>query len=174
MPKYERTLPSNGDKITTTPDDMIVVGSQSRGDISVYQSSGELLKTHAIDSNNIQDIASNGKQIAYTTGSEGNVCVIDFESGQTLWTLDMVFPLGVCYAPGSNSLLVAGNAKTRGKFSIEQYCSISGCLISRVASGLFNPFAMNTTRDKKLLVADGKTVKVYQIQQMVKTLQHDI
>ena len=161
--KYEQTLPISGAKITTTPDDMIVVGSRYRGDIRVYKFSGELLKTHAIDSKKIVDIASNGKQIAYTTESEGKVCVIDFESGQKLWTLDMNCTLGVCYAPGSNSILVAGNAKSQGNFMIQQYCSITGRFISRLVGGLCNPHAM-TTRDKNLLVACKKTVKMYHIQ----------
>ena len=161
--QYEQTLPISGAKITTTPDDMIVVGNKREGDIRVYQSSGELLKTHAISSRHITDITSNGKQIAYTTGREGKVCVLDFESGQTMWTFDMVFPLGICYAPISNSLLVAGDSLVRGNCSITQFCSITGCLIWRLTSGLFNPYVM-TIRDKKLVIADKTTVRVYKTQ----------
>ena len=64
--QYEQTLPIDGNLITTTPDNMIVVGSNIREDIKVYRSNSELLKTHVIESKNIADIASNDKQIAYT------------------------------------------------------------------------------------------------------------
>ena len=143
---------------------MIVVGCNITGDIRVYKSSGDLLKTHAIDSKCIQDIVSNGVHIAYTTDSEGTVCVIDFKTGNKLWTFDTIWSLGLCIHSKSDTILVAGHKRDRGKNVVKQYCITTGRMISRLASRLFNPFAMNTTRDKKLLVADGKTVKVYQIQ----------
>ena len=123
-----------------------------------------MLKTHAIDSKEIAVIASNGKQVAYTTcGCREVLYVLDFESGQKLWTLKIAFPFGVCYAPGSNCLLVAGFPFSHLSFSIKQYCSITGCSISRLTSGLFKPSVM-TARDKKLVVADGQALKVYQME----------
>ena len=170
---YEQTLSIIGDRITTTPDDMIVVTNSRKGHIKVYKPNGELLKTHAIDSKNVADIASNGKQIAYTTGSEGNACVIDIESGHKLWTLDITWPLGICFVPKSDDILVAGHATKRGQNMMRQYCSTSGHLIlsppSRLSratrlSGLWNPYAMTITRDGTLLaVADLKTVKLYRL-----------
>ncbi len=162
--KFEKTLPIGGARIITTPDDRIVISSNIRRDITVYQSNGELLQTHTINSDDIQDIASNGKQIAYTTVNENKVCVIDIESGQELWSLDMTFPLGICYEQRCNSLLVAGGSSIKGNFFIQQRCSITGRLISRVASRLFNPFALTTTHDGLVLVADLGTVKVYKAQ----------
>ena len=153
--------------IATTPDNKIITGNRDSHEINVFQSAGEnykIMKTHKIGPYKIQCIASNGKQIVYTTGRHGKVCAIDFETGQALWSLDMVLPLGICYEYKSNTVLIAGNAKELGKNVIEQYCSTTGRLISRLATGLFNPYAMTVTYDNKLLVADRKTVKVYEIQ----------
>ena len=164
--RYERSWPDSviADRITTSPDDIIVIGSCSKGIISVYQSNGELIRTHQADCENIADIASNGKQIAFTTGISGKVCVIDFVTGQTLWLLDMVWPFGICYEQRSNTILVAGDSCATTQSMIQQYCSTTGRLISRLASGLYNPLAMTTTQDNKLVVADNKTVKIYNIQ----------
>ena len=159
--RYETSWPESvrADRITTTPDDMIVIGSHLKGVISVHQSNGEMIRTHQLDCRYFGDIASNGKQIAFTTGSNGKVCVIDFVTGQTSWTLDTVRPLGICYEQKSNTLLVAGGSKTPGQSVIEQYCSITGRLISRLASGLYVPCAMTTTHDSKLVYQ----MKVYQM-----------
>ena len=165
--RNESTFHSNGSgQITTTPDDKIITGNNNTHEIAVFQSVGEnykKMKTHKTGPYQINSIASNGKQIVYTTGSDGKVCAIDFETGQALWSLDIVFPLGICYEHKSNTLLIAGNAKKQGKFTIQQYCSTTGRLISRLATGLCNPYAMTVTHDNKLLVADRKTVKVYEI-----------
>ena len=162
---YERSWPKSvhASRITTTPDDMIVIGSHKKEVISVHQSNGELIRTHQADCNGIADIASNGKQIAFTTGDKGKVCVIDFVTGQTLWTVDMVCPRSICYEQKSNTLLVAGGSLFPGQHVIQQYCSTTGRLISHLASDLYWPWAMTTTHDNKLVVADRKTVKVYQI-----------
>ena len=161
--KYEKTLPISGNRITATPDDRIVIGSRHRRDITVYQSNGKLLKTHKINSDNIQGIGSNDNQIAYTTGSKNKICVIDFETGQELWSLDMTWPLGICYEQRSNGLLTAGGSTKQGNHFIEHRCSTTGRLISRVASGLCNPCTMITTYDGLVLIADLKTVKVYKM-----------
>ena len=164
--RYERSWPIDvvANSITTTPDDMIVIGSRSKNVITVHQSDGELIRTHQADCKNIEDIASNGKQIAFTTGSKGKVCVIDFVTGQTLWTVDMVMPLGICYEYNSGTLLVAGGSKTQKQHVIQQYCSTTAGLISRISSGLYNPYVMCVTHDSKLVVADKTTVKIYSIQ----------
>ena len=172
--RYERSWPRSvyASEITTTPDDMIVIGNYIKGVITVHQSSGELIRTHQANCNNIQDIASNGKQIAFTTCTavrEGKVCVIDFITGLTLWTVDVAIPLGICYEQKSNTLFVTKGitkekGKNRGHFEIAQFCSTTGHLISRLASGLYNPLAMTVTHDNKLLVADVKTVKIFSIQ----------
>ena len=164
--RYERSWPKSVDatRITTTPDDMIVIGSSTQKVISVHQSNGEMIRTHQADCKEIIDIASNGKQIAFTTGTKRKVYVIDFVTGQTLWKVDMVWPLGICYEQRSNTLLVAGGSYHSGQRVIEQYCSTTGHLIWHLASGLYAPWAMTTTHENKLVVADGKTVKVYQIE----------
>ena len=163
---YEKSWSKSifADRITTTSDDMIVIGSHNKRVINVHQSNGAMIRTHQADCENIIDIASNGKQIAFTTGCRGKVCVIDFVTGQTLWTVDMEYPLGICYEQKSNTLLVAGGSWYQGKNVIQQYCSTTGRLISRLASGLYGPLAMTTTHDNKLVVADAKTVKIYNIQ----------
>ncbi|XP_072047881.1 uncharacterized protein [Amphiura filiformis] len=161
---YEKTLTGVGDRITTTPDDMIVIGSSATGVITVHQSDGELIRKHHVGSKHIADIASNGKQIAFTTGSKGNsIHVIDFVTGQAIWRVDMIMPLGICYEPNASTLLVAGGSNTLGQFVLEQFCSTTGCLISRLASGLCNPYAMTVTHDSKLVIADRKTIKFYSI-----------
>ena len=104
------------------------------------------------------------KQIAFTSYDTDKVCVIDFVTGQTLWTSDMVAPLGICYEPKSNTILVAGGSKYAKECVIEQYCSTTGRLIARLASGLYLPHGMTVTHDSKLVVADMKTVKIYNIQ----------
>ena len=165
--RFERSWPESVSvtRITTTPDDMIVIGSYTKRVSSVYQSNGELIRTHQIDCKNIEGIASNGKQIAFTTGIYDKVCVIDFVTGQTLWTVDMVRPFGICYEQESNTLLVSRKlSMTAGLGVIEQYCSATGHLISCLASGLWWPLAITTTDDNKLVAADEKTVKVYQIE----------
>ena len=164
--RYVRSWPKsvNAATITTTPDDMIVIGGSSQKGISVHQSNGELIRTHQADCENIKGIASNGKQIAFTTGWRGKVYVIDFVTGRTLWTVDMECPLGICYEQKSNTLLVAGGSLFSGQHVIQQYCSTTGRLISRLASGLLYPWAMTTTHDNNLVVADENTVKVYQIE----------
>ena len=154
--------------ITTTPDDKIITGNNKSHEITVFQSVGEnykIMKIHKVarGTYDIQCIASNGKQIVYTTSSDGKVFAIDFETGQALWSLDIPWPLSVCYEHKSSTLLIAGNAQKQGKCTIEQYCSTTGRLISRLATGLWNPLAMTVTYDNKLFVADLKTVKVYEI-----------
>ena len=164
--KYEKSWPRTVgvEKITTTPDGMIVIGKYETGVISVHQSNGELISTHQTDCERVNSIASNGKQIAFTTWEPGNVCVIDFVTGHTLWTLDMVRPRGICYEQKFNTLLVAGGSLFREKHVIKQYCSTTGRLIARLASGLCSPRAMTVTQDNKLVVADDITVKIYSIQ----------
>ena len=165
--RYERSWRKSVDasRITTTPDDMIVIGDHKKEVISVHQSNGKLIKTHQADCADIVDIASNGRQIAFTTtGYRGKVCVIDFVTGHTLWTVDMEEPRGICYEQKSNTLLVAGGSWYQGENVIQQYCSTTGHLISRLASDLYWPCGMTTTHDSKLVVADENTVKVYQIE----------
>ena len=163
---YEKSWPESvvASRITTTPDDMIVTSNSKDRSITVYQPNGQLVRTHQTDYKDIVALASNGKQIAFTTGKDGKVFVIDFTTGQTLWTMDMVMPLGVCYEQKSDTLLVAGGSQYAGESVIEQYCSTSGHLISRLGSSLYCPYAMTVTHDSKLLVTDAKTVKVYSIQ----------
>ena len=61
-------------------------------------------------------------------------------------------------------MLVAGGSPYEEEDVIDQRCSTTGCLISRLANGLFNPLAMSITHDdSKLIVADKKTVKVYDL-----------
>ena len=166
---YETSWPTSivASSVTTTPDDMIVIGNRRiiKGVVSVHQPNGELIRTHQTGCQNIADIASNGKQIAFTEGGSNNdkVRAIDFETGQTLWTFDMVRSGGICYEQKSNTLLVAGG-EYAGEQVIEQYCCTTGRLISRLASGLYLPFAMTVTHDSKLVVADHKTLKIYNIQ----------
>ena len=179
--RYESTFQSNGHhgQITTTPDDTIIT-CNDKGYINVHRSGNnsshiinfmhgsvlgnyQIMETYKIDPCNIDQVASNGKQIVYTSAEKNKVFAIDFKTGQALWSLDTVFPLGICYECKSNTLLIAGNSKERGKHVIEQYCSTTGRLISRLATGLFNPLAMTVTHDNRLLVADVKTVKVYEI-----------
>ncbi|XP_072047087.1 uncharacterized protein [Amphiura filiformis] len=134
--RYEKTLTGVGDIITTTLDDMIVIGSTTKGVITVHQSDGVLIRTHQVDCT-CKAIASNGKQIAFTTGRNGNsIHVIDFVTGQVIWTVDMILPHGICYEPKTNTLFVAGGSETRGHHVIYQYCSTTGHLISRLASSL--------------------------------------
>ena len=101
-------------RITTTPDDrpMIVIDRllATQRVISVHQSNGELIRTHQTDYEPIRGIASNGKQTAFTTGSNGKVCAIDFVTGHTSWTADMVGPYGICYEQESNTILVSGRS----------------------------------------------------------------
>ena len=163
--------------ITTTPDDTIVIGSHKQRVITVHQSDDELIRTHKVDCGDIVDIASNGKQIAFTTAdsnvrqtvftrdSKGTICVIDFVTGQILWRVDMECPFGICYEQKLNTLLVAGGSNKPGQREIHQYSSKSGRLIyAPTVSGLYEPQAMTTTHDNQLLVADLQTVKVYQIE----------
>ena len=159
--RYESTWPGSvhAGRITTTPDDLIVIGNII-GAISVHQSNGELIRTHKVDCRYFGDIASNGKQIAFTTGYTGKVCVIDFVTGHTLWTVDMVMPRGICYEQ-RGFLLVAGGSKKSGESVIYRYHWRNGRLISCLASGLYVPCSMTVTHDNKLVVADAKTVKVY-------------
>ena len=163
--KYVTSWPDSvvADKITTTPDDMIVIGSHLKKVISVHRSNGELIRAHQVDCKFFGGIASNGKQIAFTTGSNGKICGIDFVTGQTLWTADMIRPLGICYEQKSNTLLVAGGSYEPGQNVILQYSSTTGRAMSRLAIGLYVPCGMTTTYDNKLVVADSKTLKVYQI-----------
>ena len=130
--------------------------------IRLFQPNGKWVRTYQID---IEHIASNGKQNAFTTRQQEpyKVCVTDFVTGQTSWTLYMVHPLGVCYEKKSNTLLVAGGPKIQQRFPVGQYCSRAGHLILRLASGLFIPLAMTVTQDSKLVVSYGKTVKIYNI-----------
>ena len=166
--KYERTFQSSGTGvITTTPDDTIITCNDIRHEIAVYQSVDEdykIMTIHKTDQPRISNITSNGKQIVYTTGSAGKVFAIDFEIGQALWSLNMVMPLGICFEHKSSTLLIAGNSKVQGNFAIDQYCSTTGRLISRLATKLWNPYAMTVTHDNKVVVADEKTVKIYEIQ----------
>ncbi len=112
----------------------------------------------------MENIASNGKQIAFTTSNKGNsIHVIDFVTGQLIWKVDMVMPIGICYGPNTDTVMVAGGSTKLNQFVINQFCSKTGRLISRLASGLHNPYAM-TAGDNKLFVADRKTVKVYKIE----------
>ena len=164
---YERSWDGSvsAGRITRTPDDMIVIGSFSQEVITVHQSNGELIRRHKVkDCKKMQDLASNGKQIAFTTGDEGKVYVIDFVTGHKLWVVDMVWPLGICYEQKSDTLLVAGGSQVAGQCVIQQYSSTTGHLISCLASGLCTPLGMTVTYDSKLVVADNKTVKIYTIQ----------
>ena len=163
--RYERSWPESvyASRITTTPDDMIVIVSEPKRVITVHQSNGKLIRTHQVDCGDIVDIASNGKQIAFTTGYGGKVCVIDFVTGHSLWTVNMVMPRVICCEQKSNTILIAGGSDKSGQDVIKQHCSTTGRLISRSASSLYAPWAMTTTHDSKLVVADEKTVKVYQI-----------
>ena len=174
--KYEMSWPETsilGDKITTTPDGMIVTGRNfglvfEGVIIRVHQPNGELIRTHQItDYNLIGEIASKGKQIAFATTYllyHHKVCVIDFVTGQTLWTLNVGISFGICYEQKSNTLLIALHPLHLQRRVIYQYCNSTGRLISRLASGLKNPSAMTTTHDNKLVVADQNTIKVYQIE----------
>ena len=76
----------------------------------------------------------------------------------------MKWPPGICYEQKLSTLLLAGGLKTQGQHVIGQYCSTTGRLISRLANGLSNPLALTTTDDSKLVVADGPTVKICNIQ----------
>ncbi len=69
--RYENTLTGVGDRITTTPDGMIVTGNSKTCIITVHHSHGQLIRKQQVGCEKIQDIASNGKQIAFTTGSVG-------------------------------------------------------------------------------------------------------
>ena len=167
--RYERDWKSVGASgFARTPDDMIVIGNRVKQVITVHKCDEELIRMHQADCKTMQDIASNGKQITFTTVNPGKVCAIDFVTGQTLWTLDMVSPLGICYEQKSNTLLVAHGSREKGNnlghFVIDQYCSVTGHLISCLASGLRNPIAMTILPDSTLAVADLKSVKIYNIQ----------
>ena len=165
---YEKSWPKSaiGHRITSTPDDIIVtsVSNSKKSFVSVYWSNGDLVRTHEAGYKWIQGLASNGEQIAFTTYDPDKVCVIDFVTGQTLWTIDMVKPIGICYEHKSNTILVAGGSEYKRKCVIEQYCNTTGRLIARLASGLYTPCGMTVTHDDKLAVADIETVKIYSIQ----------
>ncbi|XP_072047874.1 uncharacterized protein [Amphiura filiformis] len=161
--RYENKVSGVGSIIAITPDDMIVIGSTVKRVITVHKSDGELIRTHQVDSF-VENIDSIGKQIAFTTSNKGNsIHVIDFVTGQVIWRVDMLWPLGICYEPNSNTLLVAGGSKKQGQCIINQYCSTTGRLISHVGSGLHSPYAMTVTHDNELMVADKKNVKVFSI-----------
>ncbi len=162
--RYEKKLTSVGNRIAVTPDGHLVIGSNEPA-ITVRQPDGKLIRTHHVDCEAIAGIASNGKQIAFTTGKKGNtVHVIDFVTGQTIWKADMQIPYGICYEPNSQSLLVArGLTDKVGDFVLDQYCSTTGSKIGNLVSNLFNPFSMTVTDDNKLYVADMKSVKVYTV-----------
>ncbi len=91
-----------------------------------------------------------------------SIHVIDFVTGQLIWSVDMVVPGDICYEPNTDAIMVVGGSTTRGNCVINQYCSTTGHLISCLANSLYNPLAM-TVGDSKLFVADWKTVKVYTI-----------
>ncbi|XP_072014913.1 tripartite motif-containing protein 2-like [Amphiura filiformis] len=152
-----------GSRIATTPDDMIV--TYRKRVITVHRSDGELIRTHQVDCEYVTDIASNGKQIAFTTGSKGNsIHMIDFVTCHEVWKVDMrmTIPLGICYEPESNTLLVA-SCKSAGHCVIEQYCSTTGHLIACLASDLHWPYSMTVSQDSKIFIADTKSVKVYSV-----------
>ncbi len=161
---YKKTLTDAGDRLATTPDGMMLTGSSSRKFLSIHRSDGRLIQKHKLDCETISGIATNGKHIALTTGKAGNsVHAIDFETGQEVWKRTLAIPRAICYERNSNTLLVS-SGETLGHFKIGQYCSMTGNLLAYLALGLYNPLAITVSQDgKKILVADVKTVKVYNV-----------
>ncbi len=173
--QYEKTLTGVGRLITTTPDDMIVTAGHRGAShvITVHQPDGELIRKHHVHSESTQgqrrwrDIASNGKQITLAMYDPDNsdhdrVYALDFTTGQVVWTVDIRKPQSICYDNKSSSVLVAHGIDGQGH--IDQHCSNTGQLITRLQTGFGYIYAMMVTHDDKLVVADHGAIKMFDFQ----------
>ena len=150
-----------------TPIGQIVVGETQRNAITVHSVRGELLRTFHTNIHGVNQIATNGRQIAYVKTDMGKVCVIDFKSGETHAELSVPHATAACFDDQSGSLLIAKAGQQAGRGSIEQYCLKSFKHIRCLAKDLFMPLALAIDPRKaitsydKLAVADCLSVKVY-------------
>ena len=108
--------------------------------------------------------------MAMSDGRSGKVSVMNMESGQETLRIDIPGVRALCYDELTDCLLIA-SSKSTGKpgqmkintGTIEQYNCTTGELVACIENGLFSPHGMKITPDGHLVVADKKTVKIYEL-----------
>ena len=176
--RSKQSVRSTTGSITSTKDGRILTGSgiQGEGDdsctwvVTVHETTGRLIKTIPISivPACIADIR--GTHVAVSDASEDKICVYDLQSGKETLNLDISTPRGISYDEQSDCMLVVRMAEldeddnpVEGSGVIEQYCSITGKLVSCIAQGLHAPVGITMTDADTIAVADSTTVKLYKI-----------
>ena len=161
--------------VTKLKDDRTVVGvvvQSSSGDessILVYDAKLSISKIIRVTIMPIRIAGIRSSHIA-VTNSIDMVCVYSLESGDEIFSLVLPMPCGVCYDEITDCLLIGrgpekdANGKiVRGSSVIEQYCSVTGKLVSSLARRLCCPAGMTITHDGLLAVADGLSIKLFRM-----------
>lgn len=168
--QFERSFTTNSkgpSRITSTDDDNILVADDRKRIVTLHHPSGELLRRY-FTRNTAINIVTNGNLIAVTNQSHGNVCVIDAANGKEILEFQVgpgEATTGVCFLDCCQSLLVSvGTLGQTGQDRIEQYCCISGRLISVVLTGLYAPMCLTLLNDNQLAVADVGRVQIYNLE----------
>ena len=160
------TLTTGPSRITSTDDNQILVSDDRKRLLTIHNPSGEVMKKFPV-TNTAINLATNGKLIAFTNQSHGNVCVIDIESGKERLNFTVgegEATTGVCFLDSCNSLLVSvGKLGDTGTDRIDQYCYLSGRLIARVLTGLYAPMCLALLNENELAVADVGRVQIYKL-----------
>ena len=91
--------------------------------------------------------------------------IMNLKSGEEIRNFDIPRALGFCYHKPSDCFLIGRHVQEDNMWTgvIEQYCTMTGRFIARLADGLCNPQDMVVTPDGQLAIADGKSVKIYKV-----------
>ena len=161
--------------VTKLTDDRPVVGvtvQSSSGDESsllVYDPKMLISKIIRVTIMPIRIAGIRSSHIAVCNSTD-QVCVYSLESGVETLSLVLPMPCGICYDEFTDCLLIGrGTEKdkngkiVRGSSVIEQYCSVTGKLVSCLARRLCCPAGITITHDGLLAVADGISIKLFRM-----------
>ncbi len=159
--------------ILCTADGRMLVGDLARSVITEHDPTGMLVRTIQTNIQPVYMTLIHNCQIAMSDFKIGKVSVLDMETEQEILSLNVVKAKGLCYDAETESLLVA---KSKSGI-LEQYSMNTGTLVAYVAcleKGLHTPCGMSMADDDKcLIVANYKSVNVYQASDCRSTLVPD-
>ena len=150
--------------------------------ITEFDSSGDPMRTIYTHHTPRRFVLVNSTQMAVCYHDAPGVDVINFEKQMTnevpvLHHMDIDLPLSLCFDDKSNCLFVGSSQREQKPYElrskryvegtgvIDQYCCMTGQFVGRLTRGLCSPLCMTMTTDGTLAVADGKSVKLYEVQQ---------
>ena len=157
-----------GVKVTT--DGRILAADSHRSLITEYDPNGNIVRTMHASIKSYHMTLIHDTHISISDSEIGKIIVMDIVSGQETLSIDIPGVLGICYDEQTECLLTTRcepHSKP-GKIRlntgvIEQYSYTTGKLVACLEQGLYHPRGMTLTADGNLIVADVKTVKIYEI-----------